>query len=68
MTCTKLKDFDKENPNYQNLIDSIKEGKVLLDENNGSATILHEPLETRFPLGMKAYLENNGYIVDLVQT
>ena len=57
MTCTKLNDFDTENPNYQSLIEAINNGKVTLDENNCSAIIVSTTAELKFLVGMTAYLK-----------
>jgi hypothetical protein len=59
----KLEEFDKENPNYEFLTDAIKAGKVTIDEDNHSASIFAKEMELKFQLGMKAYLEANGFDV-----
>jgi len=63
MTCTKLEEFDKENPNYQFLADGINDGKIKLLEDECKALIYAPPLDVKFAWGMKAYLETQGYEV-----
>ena len=63
MACTKLQDFDKTNPNYSLLIEAVDEGRISLDESRCIATIVLISLEAKFVLGMKAYLESQGYAV-----
>jgi hypothetical protein len=63
MDCIKLKDFDKENSNYDYLVTAIQEGKVRLNEDTNKAFIESNNLEIKFPLGMKVYLESLGYQV-----
>lgn len=62
----KLEEFDKENPNYEFLMDAIKAGKVTINEVNHSASIFAKEMELKFQLGMKAYLESNGYDVSVI--
>ena len=62
MSCKKLEEFDKENPNYQLLMDAIQNGSVKLCEDDCAALILPPgPLHLKFGLGMKAYLDSQGY-------
>ena len=63
MACTTFEDFDKENPNYQFLVDGMKDGKVKLLEEECKALVSAPPLDLKFALGMKAYLETQGYEV-----
>jgi hypothetical protein len=63
MACTPFGDLDKENPNYQFLVDGMKDGKVKLIEDECKALISAPPLDLKFALGMKAYLETQGYEV-----
>jgi hypothetical protein len=62
----KLEEFDKQNPNYSTLIDAIDAGRVMIDEDNRSASIFAKRLELKFRLGMTAYLESNGYDVSVI--
>ena len=64
MACKKLEEFDKENPNHQFLIDGIKNGSVQLDEENCAAFISASLEQAKFYLGMRAYLEAQGYVVN----
>jgi len=59
----KLLEFNQENANYEMLIQGIEEGKIVLDEIGKRAIIAPGVLETKFALGMKAYLQNHGYVV-----
>lgn len=61
MACTKLEDFDKENPNYQFLVEGIDRGKIRLLEDECRALIYAPPLDMKFALGVRAYLETQGY-------
>lgn len=61
MACKKFEEFDKENPNYQFLVDAIKDGTVRLVEDECLALILPPPLDLKFGFGMKAYLGSQGY-------
>jgi hypothetical protein len=61
MACTKFKDFDKDNPNYQFLADAIEDGRVTLLEDKCVVLINAAPLALKFGFGMKAYLESQGY-------
>ena len=67
MTCTKFENLDQENPNYQSLVDAIKNKKVELFENQSVAVIRHHPLEIKFGTGMKSYLESQGFIVSAIR-
>jgi len=40
MSCKKLEEFDKENPNYQLLMDAIQNGSVKLCDDDCAALIL----------------------------
>lgn len=61
MGCTKLEDFDKENPNYRLLAESMDAEKVKLLEDECKALIYAPPLDVKFALGMQAYLQTQGY-------
>jgi hypothetical protein len=62
MACKRLEDFDKENPNYKFLIEAINSGNVRLIEAECLALIIPpRPLHLKFGLGMKAYLNSQGY-------
>ena len=63
MACTTFADFDKENPNYRFLVEGVNDGKVKLIEDECKALITAPPLDIKFALGMKAYLETMGYEV-----
>jgi hypothetical protein len=64
MACKKLEEFDKENPNYKFLMDGINNGSVQLDEDNCTAIISASHEQAKFYLGMRAYLETQGYVVN----
>ena len=73
MTCTKLNDFDKENPNYQNLIEYIEKRRIQLLEDQCKALIFQAELQDlnilgqiRFREGMNNYLVENGYSVEVI--
>jgi hypothetical protein len=62
MKGKKLEDFEKENPNYKFLIEAINSGNVRLIEDECLALIIPPgPLHLKFGLGMKAYLNSQGY-------
>jgi hypothetical protein len=62
MRGKKLADFDKSNPNYKFLIEAINSGNVRLIEDECLALIIPpSSLHLKFGLGMKAYLNNQGY-------
>jgi hypothetical protein len=63
MACIKFADFDKENPNYQFLADGMNDGNVKLLEDECKALISAPSLDMKFALGVKAYLEMQGYEV-----
>ena len=63
MNSVKLKDFDKQNPNYDYLITAIQEGNIKLNEDENIAFVNSSILKLKFFLGMKAYLNNQGYEV-----
>lgn len=65
MVCKKLEDLDKENPNYQFLIDGINDERIQINEINCSANIIAGELEVKFPMGMKEYLVTQGYEVTI---
>ena len=64
MACKRLEEFDKENPNYKFLMDGINNGSVQLDEDNCTAIISASLEQAKFYLGMRAYLEAQGYVVN----
>ena len=61
MPCTKLANFDKENPNYKFLIEGIEDGMIVLHEDKCVALINAAPVRVKFGLGMDAYLRTQGY-------
>ena len=72
MDCTKLEDFNKENPNYQILIDSIENGGIQLLEDECKAVIFSSNFQDfnilgqmKFIGGMNNYLAENGYSIEI---
>jgi predicted CoA-binding protein len=63
MACTKLEDFDKDNPNYQFLVDGIENGMVKLGADKCMAWVITTAEELKFGSDIKAYLESQGYKV-----
>jgi hypothetical protein len=62
MDCKSLEEFDKENPNYQFLVEALQNGSIKLLEDECAALIVPPgPLHLKFGLGMKAYLDSQGY-------